>query len=765
MATRAELPREAKEGRPLRTYIHLLIIAAVGLLAYSNTLHVPFVFDGKAQILNNPMIKDLNNFRLVFEGRHFSRAAGYVYVPSRLVGYLSFALNYYFGRLDVVGYHITNLAVHIFSAVLVYFFVLLTFRTPAMSMPADPAPAETTSRAAGLLALFTALLFVSHPVQTEAVTYIVQRFASLATMFYLLSVVAYVKGRLLTEGRGVMGKGLWGKDEGLRPLPVTHYLRPITFFCLSFVSAVLAMRTKEISFTLPIVIVIYEFLFFPAPLRKRLAFLAPALLTLAVIPLTLIGVNKPLSQILSDVTAKTRLGTNIPRADYLLTQMRVVTTYIRLLFFPAGQNVDYEYPVYHSLLSLPVLFSFIFLSAIFATAVYMLFRSRQASKPAGLQARKNEGQSQANHNSQFTIHYSRLIAFGILWFFVTLSVTSSVIPIADVIFEHRLYLPSAGAFLAIAATGFALAGRLDLSARKGERWIIAVVGAVVLILSAATYSRNAVWASGISLWGDAAAKSPDKIRPLDNLGREYVKAGRFGDAKDLFRKALEADPAYAKDYYSNIGFVDMKTNRLEAAEEAFNKELKIDPRSGSAYSNLCFIYTKQGRYDDAQRACNEAIEIAPDSAYKAYNNLSVLYRTLGRTEDAGRAAGRAIRLNPDFPLSYNNLGLLYAKENKTDAAEADFRQAVSLDPGYTEAYSNLGALYIVTRRPEEAVRVLEKALKTDDPLYPGLHLNLGVARYLSGDYRGAMEEYGVLRGIDPGQAEKLLAVINGMKKG
>jgi hypothetical protein len=601
----------------------------VGLLVYSNTLHVPFVFDGEGQIRDNAMIKDLGNFRLELEGRHFSQPEGYMYVPTRLVGYLSFALNYYFDGLDVVQYHLTNLAIHLFSATLVYFLVLLTFRTPAMRMsagPHGPPASEEASRAAGLLALFTALLFVSHPVQTEAVTYVVQRFTSLAAMFYLLSVVTYIKGRLLTEKARDHRHGATGGA--------------IFFFC-SLLAAVVAMKTKEISFTLPIVIVMYEFLFFPSTLRKRLAFLVPALLTLTIIPLTLIGINKPLSQILSDVTEKTRLQTSISRVDYLLTQMRVVTTYIRLLFFPVGQNIDYDYPIYHSFFAPPVLLSFIFLSAIFATAAYLLFRSRRtddhgepgdgcnAIAENGLAEGRRQAATAPGSLSSPIAHDSlplpalyRLIAFGILWFFVTLSVESSIIPIADVIVEHRVYLPSAGAFLAITASGFALAGRLNLSERKKTTSVIAVFGVIVIILSAAAYSRNAVWGSAMTLWQDAAAKSPNKARSHNNLGEIYYKQNRLLDATREFRTALKLRPDYAV-AHNNYGTVCAAGGLLMKAEEEFRSAVALAPAYADAHFNLGQAYLLMGQKEQAAREFQTALMLNPaDTA--ARRNLALL---------------------------------------------------------------------------------------------------------------------------------------------
>jgi hypothetical protein len=190
--------------------------------------HVPFVFDDDTSIVNNPVIRNLENF--------FLNGTGYGYNPRRFIGYLSVALNYRIGGLDVTGYHIFNLAVHIASACLVYAFVRLTLQTPFFG--------ARNSGLGGLLLLLAALLFVAHPVQTQAVTYIIQRLASVATLFYLLSLVLYARGRLFQ----VSAEPARGKAALLH--------------IAAFVAAALAMRTKEIAITFPIVVALYEICFF-----------------------------------------------------------------------------------------------------------------------------------------------------------------------------------------------------------------------------------------------------------------------------------------------------------------------------------------------------------------------------------------------------------------------------------------------------------------------------------------------------------------------
>ena len=355
----------------------------IAILIYSNTFSASFHFDDSLNIVDNPQIKTLN---------YFSN-----WSSSRYVGFLSFALNYHFGELNVVGYHLLNLLIHIANAYLVYFLILLLFKTPINA-------SSRISDRSFVIALVTASLFTIHPIQTQAVTYIVQRFASLATLFYLFTLVCYLKWRLSASAS--WGGSRRGQDW--------------LWYVAALLSTILAMKTKEISFTLPFMILLVEFVFFRPITRKIGLTFLPFTLCLAIIPLSISGA-------LGEGEADSfGVSDDITRQDYLLTQFRVIMTYLRLLILPIRQNLDYDYPIYHSFLDPAVWLSFFFLLLLVGSALYLLVKVRPSSP---------------------------LISFGILWFFLTLSIESSIIPIADVIFEHRLYLPSVGAFLVMAVIG------------------------------------------------------------------------------------------------------------------------------------------------------------------------------------------------------------------------------------------------------------------------------------------------------------------------
>ncbi|HWR58589.1 MAG TPA: hypothetical protein VN328_06845, partial [Thermodesulfovibrionales bacterium] len=429
--------------------VHAVLICLVCFLSYSNTFNVPFQFDDLHNISEKPYVRDINMF---FDPSRSSQDSSFV---MRSVAYITFAVNYWIHGNDVVGYHILNTAIHLLNGFLVYFLVLLTFRTSCLGSeklkvknekaeqgPEDPSP--FTFHLSHLFPLAVALLFVSHPVQTQAVTYIVQRLASLATLFYLLSLLMYIKWRLGQQEPGDRSQETEVGSQQSKARTRDSRLKTGSYYFLSLISAVLAMKTKEIAFTLPLVIALYEFMFFGGGLKKRILYLVPLLLTMLIIPLGLISIGKPTGEIIGDVSDATKVGTDISRWDYLFSEFRVIVTYIRLLFFPVNQNLDYDYPVYHSFSDPNVFLSFLLLVSIFGLGVYLAYRSWFMAHRKRLQA--NETLTPDNELSAMS--YQRLIAFGIFWFFITLFVESSVIPIADVIFEHRLYLPSVGFFIA-----------------------------------------------------------------------------------------------------------------------------------------------------------------------------------------------------------------------------------------------------------------------------------------------------------------------------
>jgi len=686
-------------GRLNRPPFHLALIAILGLAAYSNTFNVPFQWDEKHFIVNNPIVKDLGYFL------HPSKAKGhelYGSFKNRYIGYLTFALNYRLHGLDVRGYHIFNLAVHILNALLVYFLVVLTMRTPFLS-PLHIPPLAKGGTGGVTIALFSALLFVSHPVQTEAVTYIFQRLASLCAFFYLLSLVLYIKWRLSSLGHSGLSSpchsglsspchsGLSGISLRKDSRQAGMTARQSIFYLASLLSAVLAMKTKENAFTLPVMIALYEFFFFRGhgPLRislkRRLLPLIPFILTMLIIPLALIGVDKPIGEIIGGVGPAMGGYGGISKWDYLFTQFRVIVTYIRLLFLPVNQNIDYVYPMFASFLNLQVFLSFLFLLSLSGLGVNLLCRSR---RNAGL----------------------RLIAFGIFWFFITLSVESSIIPLLMVINEYRVYLPSAGIFMAATTVVFLL---LKLPGGKTVRMALAVpLIAIPFIFSYATYARNTAWESEISLWKDAVRKSPENAIAHNNLSVAYLSAGL-----------------------------------IDEAMEHYEITLRLTPDNGDIYYSMANIYCVAGFVDKAIKYYETAIRLKPDLA-AAHYNLGNAYYSKGLTEQAIEHYEVAIKLKPNSIEAHNDLGIAYMSENLTYKAITHFQRAIDLNPSLAEPHFNLGNAYYSKGLTDQAIEHYQIAVRLRAD-YPEAHYNLGSAYYSKGLTEQAIEHYQIAVKLNP----------------
>lgn len=634
--------------------MHLVLIALVGLIAYSNTFDVPFQWDDKNIIVKNPITKNLSYFVNPSEAKDFKY---YRSLRSRYVGFLTFALNYGAGGLNEAGYHFVNFVIHVFNAVLVYVLVLLTFKTPFLTRGPNKNNSDCQSAGPLSVALFSALVFVSHPVQTQAVTYIVQRFASLAAMFYLLSLALYINARLSSNALRFM------------------------FFAASLLSAVLAMKTKETAFTLPLIILLYEFMFFSDRTGKRILCLAPFILTMLIIPMTFMSLadsDSPLSEVIDEATRIEQMT----RVEYLLTEFRVIVTYLRLLVLPVGQNVDYDYPTYHSLVDPQVLLSFVFLISLFLIGLFLYARSR------------------------ITNHSLRIIALGIFWFFLTLTVESSIIPL-HVIYEHRVYLPLAGVLMSLGTGVFLLIEKLD---GKAVRYTaVSLLAVTVLVFSASTYARNNVWRSEVSLWEDAVRKSPSKARVHNNLGSVYQHEKFTEKAIEHYRTAIRLDPGFEMAYV-NLGTVYSEKGLNEQAIEQYRTAISLNPDYANAHYNLGMAYGSQGMTDKAIEQYRTAIGLDPEFAI-VYVNLGTAYYSQGMTEKAIEQYRMAITLNPDYAMAHYNLGTVYGARGLTEQAIEQFHRALMLDPDYADAHYNLGLIYLNKGLIDRARTEFEEVLR------------------------------------------------------
>lgn len=640
------------DAKPRFTAFFLLLMVILGFSIYSNTFHASFHLDDVNNIVENPPIWKLSDTGHLWA--HF---------PQRFVAYWSFALSYHFSKLNVLGYHLFNFLAHLFSSLFVFGLVSVMLKTPRLK---GAIPAEHCE----LIAFFSGLIFLCHPVQTQAITYIVQRIASLAALFYLASVFFYLKARV-------------DKKK--------------VYYLLALIAAVLAMFTKEIAYTLPFALLLFELSLMGAARKnigKKILAILPFFLLLLVVYLFCYHRDVQAGYI-KDIS----IGSEMSRVDYLLTQFNVIRTYIRLLFVPLNQNLDYDYPTANSLMQPSTFASFLFLAAILFFAV-KIFKKQP------------------------------LIALGIFWFFLTLSVESSIVPIADVIFEHRLYLP---------LFGFALLVPYGVYQWFPDRKkFLIILSSIVLVLAVLTYLRNGVWKDEVTLWQDVIKKSPNKPRGYDNLGIALGQLGRYEEATENFEKVLKINPNSVNTRVS-LGIRLAEEGKNEEAMKEFNEALKIQPEYYKTYNSFGIVMARKGNYEEAIRYYKQAIQMNPEYE-KAYNNMGIAFRKSGKMEEAIESFKKAVSIQEDYAEAHVNLAACLMAQGKYDEALEHYRKALSIQADDAEAYNGMGVIYYNQGKIEDAIIQYAKALQKN-PEHAEAHNNIGAAFAQIGDLNRAAAHF------------------------
>ena len=568
--------KSVSAGR-LTVMLHLAIILVLGTVIYSNSFDCTFHFDDIISIVKNDAIKDVSDINTIWNSN-----------SRRFIAYLSLAINHHFGALNVWGYHFFNLMIHLTTSLLVYWLMFITLKTPNVK---NLIPVKDQQ----WIALVVALIFVSHPLATQSVTYIIQRTASMVTLFYLFAITLYLKGRL---------------NQGSTSLS-------IGYFITALIAAIFALFTKENAFTIPLVILLVEISLFK---RDKIVvnFSKPRIILGCIVFLSflLLLFSRVSSSFFQTIPPSFGHTYTVTPWNYLLTQFSVIVKYIQLLCFPINLNFDYDYAISNSLMEPRTFLSLGFLLALVGVSIY-LFKKQ------------------------------KLISFGIMWFFITISIESSFIPLADLIFEHRTYLPSVGFFMILTV------GIYQLVWLKNKKIALGLIFLIIGTNSFATYQRNKVWKNEGTLWNDVIAKSPDKARPYLCRGNYYKNLKRNKEALSDFTKSISLNPAYIEPY-NNKGTTLYNEGLLTEALSYLNYAIENSPDYTEAYINKGIVLATQKKYTTALENYNKAIEIEPNNA-DIYINRSLTYLNMGDKNKSCLDISTAIKLkHPEAQDIYNN---------------------------------------------------------------------------------------------------------------
>jgi tetratricopeptide (TPR) repeat protein len=606
------------------------------------------------------------------------------YWPTRFIGFFSLALNYQIHQFRLFGYHLVNIVLHILTASFVFWFMSLTFSTA-------PVKREGIYRHKEIISFFVAAIFLTHPVQTESLNYIFQRVTILAALFYLATICFYIKAMLASDNNSGINK---------------------YYYFAGLVTGFMGMFTKENMVTLPLMILIYDFYFLRRGKGINWKHVLPFFILLPLIPLT-VWIARPIvfgdvSRLLSDPLAAS--------IRYLYTQPRVLITYLRLFLLPVNQNLDYDYPMAQTFMEIPVLASFLSLVFIFIAGIKAFPRYR-------------------------------LLSFGIFWFFLALMPESSIIPILDLIYEHRLYLPLVGCSI----TGVSI---VYYSFRnKKFKVTVIILSLMVALCSLSTYHRNHVWKDEISLWNDVVSKSPKKLRPYNQRGLAYFDKGEYDKALTDFTRAIGLNQDYADGYY-NRGLVYQNKGAYDKAILDYTEAIRINPTYLKAYINRGQVYNLKEEHEKASIDFKSAMEIDPFDK-NAYYNLAYVYSSLGKKEEAVALYKGILKIDPSDAEAYYNLGIIRSNIGEKKEAVEMLKKAIELNPRYAPAFNTLAYFYVTAGDKEQLIELYKKAIASKLNYFDAYYY-LGNLCRDAGKFRDSIPFYQKAITINPRSAEACL---------
>ena len=615
-----------------RARLAALVIALAALVAYHNTFAVPFQFDDTASIRENPTLRSL--------WRAWWPPEGGLTVSGRPLLNFTLALNYAVSGTNVWSYHVVNLLFHVLAGCVLFGVVRRTLRQPAL--------AGRFGADSWWLALSVALLWTLHPLQTESVTYLVQRAESLVSLLYLLTLWCFIRS---TEP-GAAPRWRW----------------------FAFAACLFGMTAKEVMVTAPVMVVLYDRVFLSPSWREvwlrrgrfHLVLVETWVVLIALVVLT------------GNRGGTAGFGTAVAPLPYALTQVSVVVDYVRLAFWPNPLVLDYGQFLRTS--AAEVVPSALLLGPLVALSLFGLARGR----PAG---------------------------YGGVFFFAVLAPTSTIVPVASqTMNEHRLYLALA-ALIALAVAGlytvlgrrsFAVLGAValvlgGLTIRRNvdyrteiSIWEDTVHKRPRSARAQATlgmvYERAGRLQEALQLLQRANELDPAYSEAQNNLGDVWLKLGRLDEATKCFETSLAIQPNRPT-VMNNFGNALLQAGRIPEGVAQLECAVRFDPALDAARYNLANTLAQTGRPADAIPHYEIYLQRHPSDP-EAWSNYGNTLLSLGRPGEALAALAVALRLRPNDAEMHNNFGAALAQSGRLTEALREFRAAVGLDPSFVRAKEN-----------------------------------------------------------------------------
>lgn len=583
------------------------VFAVLGLIilsfaAYLNTLSHTFVFDDVYVISGNYFIRDWKNFWGLFTSKYFAASGELSYRP---VVTLSYFMDYSLWHLNPLGYHLTNVILHTLNSVLLFFLVRSTVRNTS-------------------LAFLASLFFACHPVLSEAVNAVSYREDLLAATFFITAFILYVRLPALNK----------------------FYLYP-----LSLLSYFFALFSKEMAITLPLLIFFFDYLIGSRrTFTNRILRFYPGylLVTIFYLLVRFRWFHNPVES-----------GVSCPQENLwfnFLAMLKVMASYLKLLFFPVNLNADYLVPVASSPWDMSCILSLLLITSVAVIGCRLFF-------------------------------HSKFLFFSLLWFFVALLPVLNIVPIGNIMAERYLYIPAIG-FCIMGSYFITHMSVLRLHPFRISVWILTLSILFGFVWQASSRSRD--WRNEITLWSKTVAREPNSYKAHSSLGILLIKRGQEEEGISELRTSLSMNPSYP-DAHNNMGTLYEQKGMYDDAAKEYRCALRLDQNLSEAHYNLGNTYLKTKNYDKAVAEYKLYISNKGDHPTVLYN-LGVAYMKQGMLGESAAAFQKSLQGNPGNADVHNNLGVLFTRKGQLSNAIKEFREALKYNPGHDDALSNLGAV-------------------------------------------------------------------------
>jgi len=532
----------------------LILVLVFTLVAYSNTLHADYQFDDLRVILNDGFIKNIENFYQI---------STWEMVNLRPLALFSFAINYQIHGITIFGYHAVNIAIHLLSSIV--FFLLLNTILKRLGIQWSPH-----------IKMIPIAIFALHPIQTQAVTYIVQRMTSLSVLFYLASLLFYIKSRLSIE------------NSNKNVATFISY----GILCISF--AVASILSKQIGISIFLSFAFIEFFILHSAKKNQNRYIGIIYIVAIIAGIIYATKNELLPH----------PARSINRIDYFLSQLHALPLYFKLIFTGIGQNIDHHITTTQSMDSLVMIGASIY-------AVLVIFIVKSPDK---------------------------LVKFSACFFIGSMLVESSVLPIKDILVEHRMYLP----LIPISI----LAGHLINTMTVPTFHKQSTSFVLMLIFTALTFTRNANWQTRETLWEASVKENEDNPRALNNLGQALMDKEEYNLATEHLLKALtiKSNNLFAQ---VNLAISYSYLNEFEKAAFYAERCTKKYPRSTSAWYALGIYHSKKNNIHQAKQAFSSSLKF-DNRNYDARKKLAEIAISEGNIAESVKEIKILKQLNPDY---------------------------------------------------------------------------------------------------------------------